>query len=433
MMTTDVGLAGGLSEEQRDRAVSAVLASAVGDALGSAYEFGPELPDSQVPVFGVGHFGHAVGEWTDDTAMAIAILEAAARRESLCDAGVLAGVVDRWLGWAATAKDVGIQTQRVFSRIGRPTTEAGARQAAQAVHRETGRSAGNGSLMRTGPVALAYLADGQESQLAEAAGRIAQLTHVEPDNVHAVTLWCLAIRQAIRTGQFDPRAGLPWLPAEVRSRWSDLIDEATAPGRHPRDFAAQNGWVVKAFQAALAAIAGASGLREALYRAVRGGNDTDTVAAIAGSLAGAVWGASQLPADWLTLVHGWPGYTADDLKLLARQATLGEPVVPWKLELRAANLNGVLSHLWAELDEHGDLRLHGQDLRVPSGPAVRDGEYEYVRTIREADLPKLIELLGGRPGDDLRGLLGRNWRGDRSFELERLLRDAPFRVSLHVV
>lgn len=306
-----------LSDEQLDRAAGAVVASAAGDALGSAYEFGPGLPDGQVPVFGVGYFGHAVGEWTDDTSMAIAILEAASRRESLCDTAVLAGIVDRWLGWAATARDVGIQTQRVFSRIVGPVTEAGARQAAQAVHDETGRSGGNGSLMRTGPVALAYLADGREEQLAEAAGRIAQLTHVEPDNVHAVVLWCLAIRHAIRTGQFEPRIGLSWLPAEVCPRWSGLIDEATAPGRHPRDFAAQNGWVVKAFQAALAAIAAASDLPEALYRAVRGGNDTDTVAAIAGSLAGAVWGASRLPADWLALVHGWPGYSADDLKRLA--------------------------------------------------------------------------------------------------------------------
>lgn len=306
-----------LTVAQLDRAVGAVVASAAGDALGSAYEFGPGLPDDRVPVFGVGHFGHAVGEWTDDTAMAMAILEAASRGDSLCDAVVLGGIVDRWLGWAATARDVGIQTQRVFARLDPPVTEAGARRAARAVHDETGRSGGNGSLMRTGPVALAFLADGQEAQLIEAAGRIAQLTHVEPDNVHAVVLWCLAIRHAVLTGRFDPRVGLDRLPAEARPRWSGLIDEATAAGRHPRDFAAQNGWVVKAFQAALAATAGASGLPEALYRAVRGGNDTDTVAAIAGSLAGAVWGASQLPPDWLALVHGWPGYTADDLRRLA--------------------------------------------------------------------------------------------------------------------
>ena len=49
------------------------------------------------------------------------------------------------------------------------------------------------------------------------------------------------------------------------------------------------------------------------------GDDTDTVAAIAGALLGAVHGASALPADWLEAVHGWPGLRADDLRDLARR------------------------------------------------------------------------------------------------------------------
>ena len=47
-------------------------------------------------------------------------------------------------------------------------------------------------------------------------------------------------------------------------------------------------------------------LRLALEAAVRGGNDTDTVAAIAGSLLGARWGASAIPLAWQRKVHGWP-------------------------------------------------------------------------------------------------------------------------------
>ena len=160
--------------------------------------------------------------------------------------------------------------------------------------------------MRTGPVALGFLSDGLESDLVVPAGRIAQLTHHEQDNVDAVLLWSLAIRHAIRTGEFDPTVGLAWV-GDAAERWVDLIDEALAPGAHPRDFQLQNGWVVKAFQGALAAVAGASDVRDALIRAVRGGGDTDTVAAIAGSLAGAVWGATQVPLEWQRRLHGWPG------------------------------------------------------------------------------------------------------------------------------
>jgi hypothetical protein len=46
-------------EAQLDRPVGTVLASAAGDALGSQYEFGPALPNSMTPAFGVGYFGHA--------------------------------------------------------------------------------------------------------------------------------------------------------------------------------------------------------------------------------------------------------------------------------------------------------------------------------------------------------------------------------------
>jgi ADP-ribosylglycohydrolase len=131
-------------------------------------------------------------------------------------------------------------------------------------------------------------------------------------------LWCLGIRHAILTGDLDMRAQLPWIPAERRERWEHLIAEAE--GRHPRDFAEQNGWVVRAFQAALAAVDGSTDLVDALERAVRGGNDTDTVAAIAGSLAGAVYGAAALPPGWRDLLHGWPGVRSVDLERLSAQA-----------------------------------------------------------------------------------------------------------------
>jgi len=54
-------------------------------------------------------------------------------------------------------------------------------------------------------------------------------------------------------------------------------------------------------------------LRLALEAAVRGGRDTDTVAAIAGALLGARWGASAIPSAWRRTLHGWPGVRARDL------------------------------------------------------------------------------------------------------------------------
>lgn len=67
-------------------------------------------------------------------------------------------------------------------------------------------------------------------------------------------------------------------------------------------------------------------LRLSLENAVRGGHDTDTVAAIAGGLLGARWGASAVPAGWRLPLHGWPASTPHDLvDLASRILRGGEP------------------------------------------------------------------------------------------------------------
>jgi len=312
-----------LTAAQKDCAAGVLLGMAVGDALGAGYEFGPSLPaGTAVHMAGGGGFNWAPGEWTDDTSMAVPIARAVAAGLDLRDDAVLDGIVGAWVDWAATAPDVGIQLRAVLSRT--EPTAAAVRLVAKAHHDCTGRSAGNGSLMRTAPVALAYLDD--PAALAEAARLISDLTHYEADAGDACVLWSLAIRHAVLEGELDVRVGLVSLPAERRGLWEARIIEAEAC--EPRDFE-RNGWVVQALQAAWSAISttpatDATHLRLALDAAVRGGRDTDTVAAIAGGLLGACWGASAVPADWRRIVHGWPGLTGADLVRLGGQAC-GDP------------------------------------------------------------------------------------------------------------
>jgi ADP-ribosyl-[dinitrogen reductase] hydrolase len=171
--------------------------------------------------------------------------------------------------------------------------------------------------MRTAPVALAYLED--EDGLPEAARAISALTHYDPGAGNACVLWCCAIRHAVLTGDLDARIGLSRLDAEARKCWSALLDAAEQS--RPADFT-KNGWVVQALQGAWSAIATtpvpeedpaakvfrADHLRLALEAAVRGGRDTDTVAAIATGPLGATYGASAVPAQWQRRLHGWPGW-----------------------------------------------------------------------------------------------------------------------------
>jgi len=325
-----------LTTAQRDRACGVLLATAAGDALGAGYEFGPPIAaEVAVSMRGGGAFGWAKGEWTDDTSMAIAIAEVAARGLDLRTDEAQDAIVARWYDWSRTASDVGNQTRHVLGEAGRDprgATAASAREASAHLHEDTGRTAGNGSLMRTGPVALAYLDD--EDGLVDASQAIGALTHFDPEAGEACLLWCLAIRYAVLTGKADVRIGLRHLDPTRAAVWIERFEYAEH--RSPADFT-HNGWVVEALQGAWSAIAGtpvpdnrptqrtyrADHLRLALEAAVRGGRDADTVAAIAGGLLGAAYGASAVPAAWRRILHGWPGRNSRDLVALADTVVAG--------------------------------------------------------------------------------------------------------------
>jgi len=296
-----------------DRAAGVLVGLAAGDALGAGYEFGPAF-EGPVEMIGGGPFGWAPGEWTDDTQMAICIADQAATGDLDLDA-----LGDRFIAWANEANDIGNQTRAVLSRAvdGSDLPEA----AAAFFRQRPSHSAGNGSLMRTGPVALPYLGD--RDRIAEAAAEISAITHADPRAIDACVLWSLAVGDAVETGVIPGMTnGLGHLPDDRRERWAGIIAEAEQ--RLPGVFT-PNGSVVTAFQAAWSSIVHtpipedqpSRHLQTALENAIRIGNDTDTVAAIAGTLLGAVWGASAVPTAWRTAIHGWPGFTTHDLQRIA--------------------------------------------------------------------------------------------------------------------
>ena len=348
-----------LTTAQNDRACGVVLGSAVGDALGAGYEFGCAavgLDGAAMIGGGLGNF--EPGEWTDDTSMTWPIAAAAAKGADLASPEALDEIAAGFLDWFdSDPADIGNQTRavlaatvpevrrrslegprpndRTLAEVRRPPAAGASKpgdlgasmtRAAVTLHAHTGRTGGNGSLMRTSPVALAHLDDPE--RLTVAALAISALTHTDERAGEACVLWSHAIRHAVLEGKFDVRVGLPHLSDEGQAFWSERTAEAER--QDPATFS-PNGYVVSAFQAAWSAIHhtpvpdGTPGdhLQTALDTAIRIGNDTDTVAAIAGGLLGARWGASAVPAGWRRILHGYPGRAAEDLVEAARLAVGG--------------------------------------------------------------------------------------------------------------
>ncbi|MFC6154806.1 ADP-ribosylglycohydrolase family protein [Nocardioides yefusunii] len=307
---------------QLDRVCGVLLGSAAGDALGAGYEFGSAPYSGRPEMIGGGLGGFAPGEWTDDTSQAMAIARVAATGADLRDEAALDAIAAGFAEWfAGGPSDVGIQTSQVLRLAGPDASAATMRDAARAVHERSGRSAGNGSLMRTAPVALANLDDPQA--LVEAALAVSALTHHDPMAGEVAALWCLMIRHTVLTGEFPTSAEAVTELEHHLGRtgcvdWRALLNAAEE--YDPSAFTS-NAWVVGALQAAWSAIVhtpvpgGSTGdvpdgmrclhLQDALATAIGIGHDTDTVAAIAGALLGARWGGSAVPQEWQELLHGW--------------------------------------------------------------------------------------------------------------------------------
>lgn len=302
-----------LDSEQTGRALGALVGQAAGDALGVPYEFGSRPLVGEPQLLGGGLGGIAPGQWSDDTEMTICIAEVAATGADLRTDAALEQIAQNFLRWYDDGPpDIGTQTRAVLCRTRRQAGPAAAamRGISADLHARSGRTAGNGSLMRTSPVALAHLGDPEA--MVEAARAVSALTHHDAVAGDACALWCLAIDHAIRTGQLDVRVGLTHVDSAY---WGPLLDEAESV--EPSHYNASNGWVVAALLGAWSAISRTDGLVPGLHAAVGGGGDTDTVAAIAGQLLGAAHGASAVPARYRRRLHGWPGMRVRDLHRLA--------------------------------------------------------------------------------------------------------------------
>lgn len=215
-------------EMRRDRARGVLLAAACGDALGVPYEYGPLLDPSVPPeMIGGGLGNYAPGEYSDDTQMQVVIAHVAATGADLRTDQALRAVAEGFLDWAARgATDIGAQTSTVLEAArSHADPLAAVRVAARELHERTGRTAGNGSLMRTGVLALAYLRD--RDALAEAVRAVSALTHFDPIAGEACVLWCEAIRIAILGGTLDgPACGLDLLDESSAHRWTAWLAEA---------------------------------------------------------------------------------------------------------------------------------------------------------------------------------------------------------------
>ena len=304
-----------------DRARGALLGMAVGDALGTTYEFKsiaqPAYPalatGPATDVVGGGPFGLQPGQVTDDTQLAICIARSLVERGGFDPADI----ARRYVAWCDEAFDVGRQTLAAIDRL-----RAGASSAIAGldVWRAWERKpAGNGSLMRTAPLAIALAGD----ELVDAAIVESAITHADPRCALACAAFDAAIRAALDGTSLLPAARAAIVRGARHPLWSDddrahverAVDDlesdlAAAQDDDPDVYRAglhlhdTQGFVRVAFRLAFWHVAHTPSWRDAVVDVASRGGDADTNAAIVGALVGARDGASAIPPAWIERVLG---------------------------------------------------------------------------------------------------------------------------------
>ncbi len=228
------------------------------------------------------------GEWTDDTAMALELAT------SLVECGGYDpdDVFARYALWARSGpKDIG---GTVSAAVSRSRSADEARAAATAYHVASGgKSAGNGSLMRTVPIALRY---GRDKGELERFSRLdSSLTHHDPLAGDACAWFNLTVAALVR-GRKPPQFGVA---GGDRCRGRDRRRQG-ALGIEVQE---QMGYVLTALRVGFAGAFGYDSFEQAVVFAANLGGDADTNAAVAGALAGARFGAAGIPERWLEPLH----------------------------------------------------------------------------------------------------------------------------------
>lgn len=273
-------------EAIRDRAVGALVGLAVGDALGTTIEFtGKPRYALLDDIIGGGPFRLRPGQWTDDTAQALALADSLTHDPNL-DARDL---MDRFVAWhrrgdyscTGTCFDIGNATRAALDRY---------EQTGDPIAGSTSDAAsGNGALMRLAPVAIRHW--NNPERLREVSDRQTRTTHGSPATVRCSRLFADLLAQAMSGVPLNTVLESPSAEA-IEGGWRGL----------GRDAIEGSGYVVRSLQAAVWAVARTTDVRSAVLLAANLGDDADTTAAIAGQLAGAIYGLSGIPPEWIAVL-----------------------------------------------------------------------------------------------------------------------------------
>ena len=271
----------------QDRLVGSLVGLAVGDCVGAAVEFRsrdtfPEVTD----MLGGGPFNLPVGYWTDDTSMALCLAESLIKYPYLDKKDLLSRFSDWYRhGYnSSTGRcfDIGTTTRSAIRNF----EDTGAE-----INNTHFMDAGNGSIMRLAPAAIKWHND--LDRAVAIAVMQGETTHGSAECRDSCDLMTRVLIKA-----YNATSKEEVLDLEIKDYWEEKVKLIPATLDVVRNQVSSTGYVIHTLHAALWCFKNTDNFRDAILLATNLGDDTDTVAAVTGQIAGAYYGLEGIPQDW---------------------------------------------------------------------------------------------------------------------------------------
>ncbi len=291
--------------ELLSRAQGCLIGQVSGDALGSQVEFQDaatihnRYPDGLRKMEDGGPFQLMAGQPTDDSELALLLARSIVQEEQY-NSEKVAGAYHFWFH-GSRPFDIGATIGQALRAV---TEEDVQKNRASEVMRTNAsrESQANGSLMRVSPLGI-YGYRKSPDELFVLAQKESALTHPHPVCQQCCGLFCIAIAHAILSGQ----SGKQVFEAVRRYAQNNglepsILDVLSAARKDKPETIIHQGWVLTAFHNAFYQLIHSNSFEDGILDTVMQGGDTDTNAAVAGALLGAVYGRESVPDSWRRLV-----------------------------------------------------------------------------------------------------------------------------------
>ena len=290
-------------ESVKTMILAVIYGLAVGDALGVPVEFEERDTYCLTDMIGYGTYQQPPGTWSDDTSLTLALME------HLGEKSDLNGLMDKFVAYRngyltpfGNCFDIGIETNEAIERYlsGIFTEECGGQDES---------SNGNGALMRISPLVFLLMKKSNLIEQVEFIKKYTMLTHRHPRSIVASIIYIFVLKDMlfndslpevldsvqIKLEEIFRQNSEYW--EEYENHFKEIFDEEFY--HISREEIKSTGYVMDTLKACLWCVGTTNSFKDAVLKAVNLGEDSDTIGAITGTLAGAKYSFESIPKEWI--------------------------------------------------------------------------------------------------------------------------------------